>query len=105
MGGVWSYPREDFALRETGLATVIPDPRPGRATADGEIYDPALLTAAHRTLQLPAILVVTNLENGLSLRVRVNDRGPAQSGRVVALSAARRNCWVSRPAARRWPLR
>jgi rare lipoprotein A len=86
MGGVWSYPREDFALRETGLATVTPDPRAGRATADGEIYDPALLTAAHRTLQLPAILLVTNLENGLSLRVRVNDRGPAQPGRVVALS-------------------
>ncbi|MFD1110287.1 septal ring lytic transglycosylase RlpA family protein [Pseudoroseomonas ludipueritiae] len=86
MDGVWSYPREDFALRETGLATVVPDPRPGRVTADGEIYDPVLLTAAHRTLQLPAILLVTNLENGLSLRVRVNDRGPAQPGRVVALS-------------------
>jgi rare lipoprotein A len=86
MGGVWSYPREDFTLRETGLATVVPDPRPGRATTDGEIYDPGLLTAAHRTLQLPAVLLVTNLENGLSLRVRVNDRGPAQPGRVVALS-------------------
>jgi rare lipoprotein A len=86
MGGVWSYPREDFALRDTGLATTVPDTRLGRATADGEIYDPGLLTAAHRTLQLPAILVVTNLENGLSLRVRVNDRGPAQPGRVLALS-------------------
>jgi rare lipoprotein A len=86
LGGTWSYPREDFALRETGLATMIPDPRAGRGTADGEVYDPALLTAAHRTLQLPAILQVTNLENGLSLRVRLNDRGPAQAGRVVALS-------------------
>jgi rare lipoprotein A len=86
LGGSWSYPREDFALRETGLATVIADPRAGRATADGEIYDPAVLMAAHRTLQLPAILLVTNLENGLELRVRVNDRGPAQVGRVLALS-------------------
>ncbi len=86
MGGVWSYPREDFALRETGLATVIADPRAGRRTANGEVYDPGLLTAAHRTLQLPAIVVVTNLENGLELRVRVNDRGPAHPGRVIGLS-------------------
>lgn len=86
MGGTWSYPREDFSLRETGLATVVPDARAGRVTTDGEIYDPALLTAAHRTLQLPAILTVTNLENGLSLRVRANDRGPSQPGRVLALS-------------------
>jgi rare lipoprotein A len=86
LGGVWSYPREDFALRETGLATVVADPRAGRATANGEVYDPALLTAAHRTLQLPAILVVTNLENGLELRVRVNDRGPANAGRIIELS-------------------
>ncbi|MBO1075296.1 septal ring lytic transglycosylase RlpA family protein [Roseomonas marmotae] len=86
MGGTWSYPQEDFALRETGLATVIPDTGTGRVTANGEVYDPTLLTAAHRTLQLPAVLAVTNLENGLTLRVRVNDRGPAQAGRVVALS-------------------
>lgn len=86
MGGVWSYPREDFALRETGLATVIPDQRAGRRTANDEVYDPAWLTASHRTLQLPSIVVVTNLENGLELRVRVNDRGPAQAGRVIGLS-------------------
>ncbi|MDJ0389834.1 RlpA-like double-psi beta-barrel domain-containing protein [Roseomonas sp. E05] len=86
MGGVWSYPREDFALQETGLAAVTPDARAGRRTANGEAYDPALLTAAHRTLQLPAILRVTNLENGLELRVRVNDRGPASPGRQLELS-------------------
>ncbi|EFH10514.1 septal ring lytic transglycosylase RlpA family protein, partial [Teichococcus cervicalis] len=86
MGGVWSYPREDFALQETGLAAVIADPRAGRRTTNGEIWDPAALVAAHRTLQLPAILLVTNLENGRQLRVRVNDRGPAQPGRVLGLS-------------------
>ncbi|WP_419897031.1 septal ring lytic transglycosylase RlpA family protein [Roseomonas sp. USHLN139] len=86
MGGSWSYPREDFSLTEAGLATVIADPRGGRVTANGETYDPGLLTAAHRTLQLPAILRVTNLENGRELRIRVNDRGPAQPGRVLALS-------------------
>jgi rare lipoprotein A len=86
MGGVWSYPREDFALVQTGLASVAADGWGGRRTANGEIHDPAGLTAAHRTLQLPAIVRVTNLEAGLELDVRVNDRGPANPGRVIELS-------------------
>ncbi|WP_439594904.1 septal ring lytic transglycosylase RlpA family protein [Falsiroseomonas sp.] len=86
MGGLWSYPREDFALEQTGLATVATDSRAGRRTSNGEIHDPAALTAAHRTLQLPAVLAVTNLETGLRIEVRVNDRGPQNPGRVVALS-------------------
>jgi rare lipoprotein A len=86
MGGVWSYPREDFGLVETGLATVIPDRFRARATANGEAYDGAALMAAHRTLQLPAILRVTNLETGLEIEVRVNDRGPENPGRVIGLS-------------------
>ncbi|MCR0981420.1 septal ring lytic transglycosylase RlpA family protein [Roseomonas populi] len=86
LGNLWFYPREDFGLVETGLATVAGDARAGRRTADGEIYDPAALNAAHRTLQLPAIVTVTNLENGRSLAVRVNDRGPADPGRVIELS-------------------
>jgi rare lipoprotein A len=83
---VWSYPREDFGLTQTGLAAVAADARAGRRTANGEIHDPRYLTAAHRTLQMPAILRVTNLENGLSTEVRVNDRGPADPGRTVELS-------------------
>ncbi len=86
MGGLWSYPREDFALDETGLATVATDARAGRRTTNGEVHDPTALTAAHRTLQLPAVLAVTNLETGLRVEVRVNDRGPENPGRVVALS-------------------
>lgn len=86
LGGVWSYPREEFDLVQTGLASVAADRRAGRRTANGEVHDPALLTAAHRTLQLPAILQVTNLENGLQLELRVNDRGPAHPGRVLELS-------------------
>lgn len=86
MGSVWSYPREDFGLRDTGLAAVAADTRAGRRTVNGEIHDPAALMAAHRTLQLPAILRVTNLENGLELRVRVNDRGPSRPGRILELS-------------------
>ena len=86
MGGVWSYPREDYALSESGLAVVLPDARRGRRTANGEVHDPAALTAAHRTLQLPAVVVVWNLETGRELRVRVNDRGPEAPGRVIGLS-------------------
>lgn len=83
---LWFYPREDFSLVETGLAAVAANAGGGRRTANGEARDGAALTAAHRTLQLPAILRVTNLENGRSLLVRVNDRGPADPGRVVELS-------------------
>ena len=86
MGGVWSYPQEDFALVQTGLATVIPDRFRSRTTTNGEAYDGAALMAAHRTLQLPAILRVTNLETGLEIEVRVNDRGPENAGRVIGLS-------------------
>jgi len=86
MGGLWSYPREDFGLEETGLAVASTDTRAGRRTTNGEVHDPTALSAAHRTLQLPAVLAVTNLETGLQVEVRVNDRGPENPGRVVALS-------------------
>ena len=86
MGGVWSYPREDYGLSESGLAVVLPDARRGRRTANGEVHDPAALMAAHRTLQLPAVVRVWNPDTGREVRVRVNDRGPAQPGRVLGLS-------------------
>jgi rare lipoprotein A len=86
LGGRWFYPREDFSLETTGLASVLPDRSAGRRTANGETHDPSALMASHRTLQMPAVLRVTNLETGLSVLVRVNDRGPADPGRVVALS-------------------
>jgi rare lipoprotein A len=59
-----------------------------RATADGEQMDPDALTAAHRTLPLPSIAEVTNLENGKKARVRINDRGPFVAGRIIDLSPA-----------------
>ena len=86
MGGVWSYPREDYALSESGLAAVLPDGARGRRTANGEVYDPAALFAAHRTLQLPSVVSVWNLDTGREARVRVNDRGPEAPGRVLGLS-------------------
>lgn len=84
LGGQWAYPREDFALDARGVAGILPA-RGGR-TANGEAMDPRALLAAHRTLQLPAIVTVTNLENGRSLRLRVNERGPDAPGRIVAVT-------------------
>nr|WP_245216814.1 SPOR domain-containing protein [Neoroseomonas nitratireducens] len=87
MGGVWSYPREDFSLVETGLAARHPGPGGfGAATANGEGWSGGRALAAHRTLQLPAVVTVTNLENGRALTLRVNDRGPVNPGRVIGLS-------------------
>lgn len=84
VGGVWRYPRERFDGEETGLATI--DRRTDGITADGEAVDPTAMTAAHPTLQLPSVVRVTNLDNGYQVLVRVNDRGPADPGRVIALS-------------------
>ncbi|MFN6254206.1 MAG: RlpA-like double-psi beta-barrel domain-containing protein [Acetobacteraceae bacterium] len=86
LGGVWSYPQEDYALSETGLAEVLAAPLFGGQTANGEAFSAQGLTAAHRTLQLPAIIRVTNLENGRSILLRVNNRGPEKPGRILAVS-------------------
>lgn len=86
LGGVWSYPHEDYALSETGLAEVLPAPMFGGQTVNGEVLSAQGLTAAHRTLQLPAIIRVTNLENGRSMLLRVNDRGPEKPGRILGVS-------------------
>lgn len=83
-GGVWRYPRERFDYDATGLATT--DRRTAGVTADGEAVDPHALAAAHPTLQLPAIARVTSLESGYQVLVRINDRGPADPGRLIALS-------------------
>ncbi|MDB5415661.1 MAG: sporulation and cell division repeat protein [Rubritepida sp.] len=83
-GGLWSYPREEFGLDESGIAAILP-PRAG-LTANGEAADPQGMLAAHRTLQLPAIVTVTNLDNGRSLRLRVHDRGPDMAGRIIGVS-------------------
>jgi rare lipoprotein A len=60
----------------------------GKPTASGEIYDSSLLTAAHRELPLGSIVDVTSLDNGKTVRVRINDRGPFVLGRVIDLSRA-----------------
>ncbi|MEJ0020663.1 MAG: RlpA-like double-psi beta-barrel domain-containing protein [Acetobacteraceae bacterium] len=85
-GGVWYYPRESYEGVETGLATVYGS---GHAdlTTDGEVFDQSALAAAHQTLQLPAIARVTNLENGLQVVVRINDRGPATPHRLLEVTS------------------
>jgi peptidoglycan lytic transglycosylase len=84
--GVWYYPKEDQFYDETGIASWYGPDFHGKNTANGELYDMDTLTAAHRTLPLPVIVRVTNLENGRSLLVRVNDRGPYARGRIIDLS-------------------
>jgi len=71
---------------QVGLASWYGHQEQGRPTANGERFDQRKLTAAHRTLPLPSHVRVTNLENGKSIVVRVNDRGPFIRGRVLDLS-------------------
>lgn len=84
-GGVWYYPRESYNAVETGLAAVATD-RHSPLTANGEAYDDTAMAAGHQLLQLPAIARVTNLETGLALVLRINDRGPARPHRLLELT-------------------
>jgi len=84
--GVWYYPGADFSYDETGIASWYGPDFHGKYTANGEVYNMNDLTAAHPTLPLPSIVRVTNLDNGRSIVVRVNDRGPYVRGRIIDLS-------------------
>jgi rare lipoprotein A len=86
VSGVRYHPREDFSMTETGIASWYGPNFHGKRTANGEIYDQNALTAAHRTLQMPSLVRVTNLQNGKSVVVRINDRGPFKRGRVIDVS-------------------
>ena len=81
-------PQEEFNHVETGVASWYGPGFHGKSTANGERYDQQDHTAAHRTLQMPAIVRVTNLDNGRSTVVRVNDRGPYAQNRIIDLSRA-----------------
>lgn len=83
---IWYYPREQPDYDETGIASWYGPTFYGKHTANGEMYDGNLLTAAHKTLPMPVNVRVTNLDNGKSLIVRVNDRGPYARGRIIDLS-------------------
>jgi rare lipoprotein A len=86
VGGRVYVPEEDVNYREEGLASWYGDDFHGRLTANGEVFDMASLTAAHPTLPMPCYARVTNLSNGKSLIVRVNDRGPYHGNRLIDVS-------------------
>ena len=74
--GKWYYPKENFDYDRVGIASWYGNPFHGKAAASGERYDMWALTAAHKTLPMPSMVEVTNLENGRKARLRINDRGP-----------------------------
>ncbi len=86
IGETWYYPHVNYDYDETGIASWYGPNFHGKLTANGEIYDMNDLTAAHRTLPLPTWVVVTNLDNGRKLKLRVNDRGPYAKGRIIDIS-------------------
>jgi rare lipoprotein A len=80
-------PEENVNYRQEGLASWYGDDFHGRLTANGEVFDMTSLSAAHPTLPMPCYARVTNLSNGKSLIVRVNDRGPYHGNRVMDVSS------------------
>jgi rare lipoprotein A len=84
--GITYYPHVDLAYDETGPASWYGEAFQGQYTANGEVYDLNQITAAHRTLPLPSIVEVVNLQNDRAIRVRVNDRGPFADGRIIDVS-------------------
>jgi rare lipoprotein A len=88
INGRWYHPAFVTEYEATGVASWYGESYHGRRTANGEVYDMYALTAAHPTIQLPAVVEVSNLENGRSLILRVNDRGPFVDDRLIDLSYA-----------------
>ncbi|WP_315832741.1 septal ring lytic transglycosylase RlpA family protein [Bradyrhizobium prioriisuperbiae] len=86
VGGRQYVPEENTNYRAEGLASWYGDAFHGRLTANGEVFDMTSLTAAHPTLPMPCYVRVTNLGNGKSLVVRVNDRGPYHGNRLIDVS-------------------
>ncbi|MBQ3696066.1 MAG: septal ring lytic transglycosylase RlpA family protein [Alphaproteobacteria bacterium] len=87
INGVWYFPAENYDYSEKGLASWYM-PANGRAakTANGEEYIATEMTARHKTLPLPSIVKITNLENNKSIIARVNDRGPMVNNRLIDVS-------------------
>ncbi len=88
VAGIWYVPKEQPNYDETGMASWYGEAFNLQPTANGETFDMSVISAAHPTLPLPSIVEVTNLDNGKTLKVRVNDRGPFVGGRVIDLSRA-----------------
>ena len=87
IAGITYVPREDPDYEATGEASWYGEDFHGKPTANGEVFDMGALSAAHRTLPLPSYAYVTNLENGRTVMVRINNRGPFAKGRLIDVSA------------------
>lgn len=93
LSGCGSAPRSSASAppsghTETGQASFYGDEFHGRKTANGERFDQSKLTAAHKRLPFGSMVRVTNTQNGKSVLVRVNDRGPFVTGRIIDLSSS-----------------
>jgi len=87
-GRTYRVLRSSRGYREVGTASWYGPKFNGRPTSSGEVFDMHQLTAAHKTLPLPTIARVTHLDNGRSVTVRINDRGPFKDDRIIDLSFA-----------------
>ncbi len=88
VNGVTYTPREDYDYFDSGNAFWYETDADHPLTANGEVFDSSKLTAMHRTLPLPSVIRLTNLNNQLSTFVRVNDRGPYDNNRIIDVSKA-----------------
>ena len=86
VAGIWYAPADDRGYDEVGYASWYGDAFHGGATANGERFDMAMVSAAHKTLPLPCYVEVTALDSGRTIVLRVNDRGPFVSNRIIDLS-------------------
>ncbi|RMF08212.1 MAG: septal ring lytic transglycosylase RlpA family protein [Alphaproteobacteria bacterium] len=86
VAGRWYHPKEDPDYDRVGIASWYGPKFHGKRTANGEIYNMHALTAAHTTLPMPSFVRVTNLENGRSVILKVNDRGPFVGDRIIDVS-------------------
>lgn len=84
--GVWYYPRDYDSYAEEGVASWYGPQFHGRRTANGARFDMNKVSAAHKTLPLPSVVLVTNLENGREMKIVVNDRGPFVGDRIIDIS-------------------
>jgi len=86
VAGIWYYPADDHDYDEVGLASWYGQQFHGGPTANGEFFDMDRVGAAHKTLPLPSYVEVTALDTGRTILVRINDRGPFVSNRIIDLS-------------------
>ena len=86
INGQWFYPAVNYGYDEIGIASWYGPNFHGKKTANGEVFNQNAVSAAHKTLPIPSIVIVTNLENNKKLEIRINDRGPFVRGRIIDLS-------------------